>query len=575
MLVETVDPLFSVSGEDCERMDAQVDLEIPQQNVLDIDSIFDNVVGPFGIWQAVTMFVICICTPSAITFPVFVNAIPKLRCRMEEGIESLFSGLNFSTTASMIGPWSTEGSHDSRFGCNMYKMTFSPVEWSDFIQRAVSFTNNTQALERCPNGYIYEPYSYQYPDTIVKEWNLVCDDQWKGPFSTSMFMVGMMVGYTFGGTLGDRLGRAKTIYLATLVEALFGCAVSFANTYLQYTIFRSLFGMACAVKIAAICTLFVELTSAKYRSFFGAGWSIYVNCVSRGCHTLFAMYLHNWRHLHLLVSLPAFVGVFLLLFIPESPRWLIAKGESKKAAETLFFAHRVNKFRQTSLLTKENFFAAINYSEQPKKAATTHFNKKNLKLCCHRNQGSGSNPPCFSLCGTSRMTRLSLLSTAIFTFQVCTYFGILYYAQIVRDSIYRVTFFNTLTTIPAVFISTIAYNRFQNRKIPLLCVYSLASAFLLIGGLFIVMTQPTSELSIIITINLALVLLSSSFSMIIIFIPELFPILLRTQALGVALGLGRVGCMVCSFINELDMEVKHGLPIVIYGSLLGLQTALN
>lgn len=59
---------------------------------------------------------------------------------------------------------------------------------------------------------------YQYLSTIMAEWDLVCDNSWKPPISTSVYIFGMMVGFMSGG---------EAIYLATILGSASDLAVTF------------------------------------------------------------------------------------------------------------------------------------------------------------------------------------------------------------------------------------------------------------------------------------------------------------------------------------------------------------
>uniref|UniRef100_A0A0R3TZL0 MFS domain-containing protein n=1 Tax=Rodentolepis nana TaxID=102285 RepID=A0A0R3TZL0_RODNA len=173
------------------------------------------------------------------------------------------------------------------------------------------------------------------------------------------------------------------------------------------------------------------------------------------------------------------------------------------------------------------------------------------------------------------IAKRSVISTLLFTGQMCAFFGMLFYTQVIRGSVYYVAILNALTSIPGTLISTLLYWRIKSRRKPLLVLYGMSVAILLIGGLYTVVGKPESEIPLIVCCNITLVLLGASLNMLFIYTPELFPSSIRSQGFGSATGLGRVGSMLCSFINQLDLQLGHGVPVIIYGGVLILQFVLT
>ncbi|VDK33725.1 unnamed protein product [Dibothriocephalus latus] len=159
--------------------------------LLQLDDVYDRIVGSHGLWQVMIVILVCFSTCSVATFSVYANAVPRSRCKMELEVEKSLAerAVSFHEAATLIGPWpedpNDEGLHQGRQGCRRYKRSGRGTN----LQKLPG----NSSTEACPHGHVFDPWEHQYPSSIVAEWDLVCDGAWKVPFSTSMYMVGMMI----------------------------------------------------------------------------------------------------------------------------------------------------------------------------------------------------------------------------------------------------------------------------------------------------------------------------------------------------------------------------------------------
>ncbi|KAM7537308.1 hypothetical protein Aperf_G00000068899 [Anoplocephala perfoliata] len=541
-----------------------------------VDEILDELVGARGLWQIAILLVICFSKSTPVMFPIYANGVPRHRCALDIAGEAYLASkivhignesrhLTFDEAARIVGPWSSDsdesvGVGQDQLGCYRFKNGFN-LNGSTPID---------PSIEPCPNGYVYSPLDGQYPSTIVAEWDLVCKNSWKTPLSTLIYMFGMMLGYILGGFLGGYLGRKKTIYIAGLLESAFGLAVTFAPNYEAYVVLRFLLSVSCTSKVASVAVIIVEITSAPNRALFSAIFSLFFNCIYRSIHAVLAMYIQQWRILHLVIMVPAFIGLLSLLWIPESPRWLVSQSRNEEALKVLYKAYKVNLTSKKGVqLNEKEFYKKAGYSS----LSDVPLKSKSEFSCrgCLKGFGKGFAAPYQNM----EIFKRSVITTALFTGQLCTFFGLLFYARIIRGSVYYVAMVNAATSIPGICLSTLLYRKVKSRKKPLQLIYGISALILLIGGSFAVFAKPESEIPLIVCSNLALVLLCASMNMMYIYTPELFPSSIRTQGLGNAAGIGKVGCMLCSFLNQFDMQFGHGIPVVIYGGVLILVVLLT
>ncbi|VDD76019.1 unnamed protein product [Mesocestoides corti] len=552
-----------------------------------VDGLLEDVVKPFGCWQFVVLMLgICTDIPAAI-FPIYANSVPsKFRCQVEPHIQQLllanqtdFVNLNsgvldpkgppelvgnqyafpFDDIAAATGPW---GNQTKAPGCFRYKRDY------DRVKRLEEFFSvpKSVSVEACPHGYVYEADKFQYPSGIVIEWDLVCDREWLAPLSTSLYMLGMVPGFWIGGILADSIGRRPTALAFWTLQVVVGVLCSFAPNFTSYAVFRFLLGLTSVARANVLLILPGELTVAKYRFIVSSSMCIVQSFINRALVTLVAYFLPYWRWVHLAITSPLAIGILQIWLLPESPRWLLAKGRHEEAMDTLYKGYLINR---------RGWFCW----KQPK--------PRNLTLTEFRNhffldsegvdkddKEKRRNPCVRFLDGlrrpyqTAYLTRVSLIATFLFTAQAACLFGVLLYARIIRSYVYLVAFINNLTGIPGAFLSAILYAKIRHRKLPLMIVYLCASFCLAAGGIYALLTPHSNDIGLTISSNLGLILCTAITNMILTYIPELYPSCIRSQGLGNAAGLGRFGATLGTFINELDVQLSHGTPLIIYAGLL-------
>ncbi len=167
-------------------------------------------------------------------------------------------------------------------------------------------------------------------------------------------LVGSIIGVVFAGMLSDRLGRKKTMIFSSVLFSVsaIGCAVS-ANLD-QLVLYRIIGGVGIGV-VSIVCPLYIsEIAPATHRGrmvslyqlaitigFLGAYLMNYAlaagseNFQSSGPFMALLFYAELWRGMLGAEILPAFIFFLVIFFIPESPRWLLVKGQDERARRVL------------------------------------------------------------------------------------------------------------------------------------------------------------------------------------------------------------------------------------------------
>jgi MFS transporter, putative metabolite:H+ symporter len=147
--------------------------------------------------------------------------------------------------------------------------------------------------------------------------------------------VGAIVGALAGGSFGDLWGRKAMIVGGSFVCAIGAAAIAVipSGAWLLFAALRFFVGFGLGASFAPATTAVVEITPTRHRTVVA---SLFVISATLGVFLASAtvaalLGLIGWRGIAALGVAPALVGVGALLFVPESVRWLTAKGRFDEA----------------------------------------------------------------------------------------------------------------------------------------------------------------------------------------------------------------------------------------------------
>lgn len=172
----------------------------------------------------------------------------------------------------------------------------------------------------------------------------------------AMFLVGAALGGVFFGWLGDKIGRTRAMVWSVLSYSLLSGLCAFATEPWHIAILRFLAALGMGGEWALGVALVMEIWPSKSRPFMagliGAAANVgflLVALISLGLASVITSvggFLHmilpaaavdallangSWRMLFLLGAVPAFLTLFIRIFVPESERWHEAVKETKES----------------------------------------------------------------------------------------------------------------------------------------------------------------------------------------------------------------------------------------------------
>jgi len=164
-------------------------------------------------------------------------------------------------------------------------------------------------------------------------------------WATASALAGCVLGVAAAGWLNDRFGRRNVLVLSAVLFLVSAIGTALPRTFNQFVFFRLLGGIGVGAASMTSPLYIAEISPAGIR---GRMVSINQFAIVTG---MLVVYFVNygiaglgdeawnvsrgWRWMFGSEALPAAMLLLLLLFVPESPRWLVKQGWAERAERVL------------------------------------------------------------------------------------------------------------------------------------------------------------------------------------------------------------------------------------------------
>ncbi|XP_031729914.1 solute carrier family 22 member 5-like isoform X2 [Anarrhichthys ocellatus] len=385
--------------------------------------------------------------------------------------------------------------------------------------RDVNITDLEQ--EGCVDGWSYSRDIYQ--STIVSEFDLVCRDQWKQPFTSTIYFLGVLVGSFFSGQLSDRFGRKPVFFATMAVQTIFTFVQIFSPSWMVFVILYFMNGLGQISNYVSAFVLGNEILTGHVRVLFSSLGVCLGYAIGYMMLPLFAYFLRDWKSLLLAISLPGLLYIPLWWFIPESPRWLLSQGRVEEAETTLRKAAKMNKVKAPSVIFEDYSVHADATKTQPKEQHNV-----------------------FSLLRTKNIRNLTVILCLVWFTLSTGYYGLSLNTSQLHANPYISCFLSAAVEVPAYTSSWLAL-RYVPRRQSVFCIF-------LIGGVSLYFLQlvpkSLSELSVALEM-LGKFVITIGTSLIYAYTAELYPTPLRNTATGTCSAVAKVGSSIAPFLLQL------------------------
>lgn len=392
-------------------------------------------------------------------------------------------------------------------------------------------THDKRFTQRCDLQRSEWDYGTSKKYSIVTEFDLVCDKAPVAAVASSIFHIGGSAGIFIGGMASDRFGRKNVLLLSLCILTGISMASSLVTSALQLIISRSLIG-ATTISCTAISYVYLtEFVPGRYRTAVIIVFSM-GHVVSEFAIDGVAYYLREWRDIQWYASFPCIIGIIMLKFLPESPRWQLVSGRRTEAETTLM---KIGKYNGKAL--------------------------DSLTLRPPSSDGKQRKYTYFDLIRTKAAAILTVPQIFIWFTVAMAYYTIAFASSNLGGNIYQAFALSCCAEIPSKIIGFFVCDRLGRKKS---CLISL----LLASGFALSTTAIPSTLESAYLANISLMMLAKFFADIAVqatymWTFELFPTVLRLQGTAVCIMFERTGSFLAPFLTSVLYQVNPILPFTI------------
>lgn len=373
--------------------------------------------------------------------------------------------------------------------------------------------------------------------SIVTEWDILCDDAKKYvPLTKTIFYAGKLFGAYFFGWVSDRYGRRTTLLITKLVQFIASLIESFSVNFIMYVILRVPLGICSGGCLIAGFLLMTEMATPQ--------WRRWANCLSQGAYgvgiavqALIAYFARGWKAFSLVITLLNLPFIAYYWLIPESPRWLSARGRVKEAEVILRQMARRNGYEYP-----EGAIEKMQAEDREDERTRTYH--------------------LWHLFSTKYLVIITLVEAWSWCVTSMVYYGLSFNAGRLAGNFYLNFAASGLVEIPAYLLATYLVER-VNRRLPLVAYYIIGGIALI--GVFIIQIAGKGDDLPSLVIALSMIgkfTISAAYYQIYIHTAELYPTVIRTIGVGFSSLCARIGGMAAPYIAD---STRFEVAAIVFG----------
>lgn len=200
---------------------------------------------------------------------------------------------------------------------------------------------------------------------IQSLWNL---SDWMHGTAIAMALYGTVFGAALGNIPANRIGRKKTLFWIGIIFLLTSIGAALAQDVYSFMFFRFLSGLSIGASSVVAPVYIAEIAPPRYRGRMVISFQL--NVVAGIMLAYLSNYLlqgisgeQDWRWMLGIVAVPSLLFSVLMLFTPETPRWLVLYKKDIAAAKKVMLLtgeatdEMIEAIRKSVAVTKEKLFS--------------------------------------------------------------------------------------------------------------------------------------------------------------------------------------------------------------------------
>jgi len=161
-------------------------------------------------------------------------------------------------------------------------------------------------------------------------------------------LLGSIIGVFTTGIISDKIGRKKSIIIAAIMFLISGFGCGFAASFSLLITARMIGGIGVGMASVISPMYISEFAPADKRGrmvafyqlaiTFGILLAYFSNAyiLSLSNNSTSELFAEPWRGMFLVMSVPSVIFLFMLIKVPESPRWLVEVNKQNEAKKILY-----------------------------------------------------------------------------------------------------------------------------------------------------------------------------------------------------------------------------------------------